>query len=124
LSQKILKLQKNRHSNQGKPKKTPKRQNTNMSIIQFHQDIESKNCFNVKKWIKQYTKEDIWKILESQSLEKVAEIFFTHNINGKALLLLSKKDLGDMGINAVGELIVIKDVIRKLKKIDKSLKVF
>lgn len=78
----------------------------------------------MKKWIKQYTKEDIRKILESQSLEKVAEIFFTHNINGKALLLLSKKDLGDMGINAVGELIVIKDVIRKLKKIDKSLKVF
>lgn len=39
-------------------------------------------------------------------------------------MLLTKKDLGDMGINAIGELIVIKDVIWKLKKIDKSLKVY
>ena len=54
----------------------------------------------------------------------MAEIFFKHNINGKALLLLKEKDLRDIGITAIGELIVINEVMKKLKSIDLNLLIF
>lgn len=70
------------------------------------------------------TSEEIRKIFKSQKLPRVANIFYNHNINGKALLLLKKQDLTDMGIVAVGELVIIKDVVKKLKNIDHNLRIY
>lgn len=54
----------------------------------------------------------------------MAQIFVENNISGKALLLLKKQDLVDMGIVLMGEMMQIKEVVKKLKEMDKKYKVY
>ena len=53
--------------------------------------------------------------MKENELEKYISKFDENNINGKTILLLKEKDFTDLGITKVGEVIKLRDLIRKIK---------
>ena len=93
-----------------------------LSMMEFKEKVENIGDRVADKPINKWGYEEVAKVLSNFNLQQFTNIFITNRIKGKALLLLTEEDLKDLGIVKIGDKIKMRDLINKLRKLDKIFK--
>lgn len=93
-----------------------------LSMIDFEDRLTSYKDTRGNLDVKHWDCEKVAEMISVFGFEKYSELFRQQKIDGKVILKLKNDDLRDMGISTMNELILFRDLIRKLNHISSSEK--
>lgn len=93
-----------------------------LSMMEFKEKVDNMEESIREKQINKWGYEEVVKILAAFGLNQFTDTFISNRIKGKALLLLDEEDLKDLGITKLGDKIKMRDLVNKLRKLDKIFK--